>query len=342
MDRNIHEIIKRNYEIIQKQTFDLLAARRDEVYSKVPEIEETDRSIQFTGIKYNKMIILGTGSPEDVLYELSASMDDLKEKKLRLLVEAGYSADYLDPVYRCVKCRDTGYAQGSTGMEKCTCYRQQLLDILYNQSNLRLAETENFSAFDESCFSDAVDEKRYGIKISPRENILKLKDRCERFIENIADPNEKNLFFSGPTGVGKTFMSNCIAMELLKAGRTVLYQPAPILFDTISEHKAKAFKDEDYADEAYKNIYDAELLIIDDLGTESQTASRYSELLNIINIRQINNMSRPCKTIISTNLDMKQLHEYYKERVSSRIIGCFDIFRFVGDDIRMLKKLNKS
>jgi len=253
-----------------------------------------------------------------------------------LLTKAGYPEDYLEMKYYCGTCKDTGFVESENGFRKCACYRQQLINHIFSQSNLKLAEKENFSTFRESLFPDTVDEEKYGIKISPRENILRIKQRCLSFIENFDKPEEKNLFFSGPAGVGKTFMSNCIAMELIMRGRTVLYQSAPSLFRCISEYKMKSGRDEEsFVDDLYENIFEADLLIIDDLGTEPPTASRYAELLNILNTRQIKNFTRPCKTIISTNIGARELYEYYSERVASRIIGCFDRLRFAGNDLRL-------
>lgn len=339
MDRNVHSLIKAEYEKRQKAAADSMRYRRNEAYAKAPQLEEIESRIRAEGIKYNKMILFGTSPVDRAITELAAKINVLKNEKEYLLVEAGYSTDYLDMAYQCPQCRDTGYIENDSGAEKCICYKQQLIIYLYAQSNLKLADTENFSSFDESFYPCIVDEKRYKLKISPQENILRIKDRCFHFIDKFSLPEEKNLFFSGPSGVGKTFMSSCVARELLNKGRTVLYLTAPVLFDIISEYKMKAFNEDEFEDISYKNIFDAELLIIDDLGTENPSPARFTELLNILNIRQVNNLSKPCKTIISTNMEARELYEYYKERVASRIIGGFDIYWFAGDDIRRLKKL---
>jgi DNA replication protein DnaC len=339
MGINIHNLIKKEYEKRQQQAYNSLEQRRREVYSDIPEISDIENQIRMTGIKYNKMILLSGEKTDKLAAELLSKIESLEKQKNILLANRGYHPEYLQIKYICESCKDTGFIEGETGFEKCSCYKQLLINHLYNQSNLKLAETENFSTFNENFYSDAVDEDRYGIKKSPRDNILGIKERCLNFIKRFADPHEKNLFFCGPTGVGKTFMANCIAYELINMGRTVLYQTAPVLFDTISEYKMKAFREEGFEDCAYKNLFQVELLIIDDLGTETRTPARYAELLNILNIRQINNLSRPCKTIISTNLEAHNLRDYYTERVESRIIGNFALIKFVGEDIRNIKKI---
>lgn len=339
MNKNIHNLIKIEYEKKQISAYDKLQSRKEELYAKIPRLQEIENEIQFSGIKYNKMILLGISPAHENIDQLTSRIDELKAEKQQLLKEYGYPSDYLDTVFECPHCKDTGYVQLNNIMEKCTCYEQKFINHLYNLSNLKLNEQENFSTFDPCYYPKTVNEAKYGFKISPRENILKIKERSEKFIDNFDNPEEKNLFFSGLTGVGKTYMSCCIARELLDKGRTVLYQSAPSLFNTINEYKLNAFKSEDFIDDSYNYIFNAELLIIDDLGTEPPSAARYAELLSILDIRYSNNMTRPCKTIIATNIGAKQLHEYYDERVASRIIGSFDMFRFVGEDIRMIKKL---
>lgn len=338
MNRNIYNAIKNEYESRQKAAFDRLMQRKAEVYSKIPRIEEIDGAIQLAGVKYNKMILLGTESSETAIDKLKNEIDSLKSEKDLLLMKFSYPSDYLELKFQCILCKDTGFIDTPGGTEKCSCFKQQYINQLFNQSNLNLVKLENFLYFNENYYPGIIDEAKYGIKVSPRENIMRIKEKAEGFIENFDKTGQKSLFFSGPTGVGKTFMINCIASELLERGRTVLYQTASSLFKVINEHKFN--KDDGYEDTSYNDIFNIELLIIDDLGTESPSAARYAELLNILNIRQENDLVRPCKTIISTNIGINKLHEYYDERVASRIIGGFDLFRFSGEDIRMIKKIS--
>lgn len=338
MGGSVHTIILNEYDRKRKNALERLISRREEVYSKIPELEQVEYQIQTEGLKYNKMILLDSKHSSEAAAELCSKIEKLKERKKQLLLKHNYSPDYLEITYECPLCRDTGFVDGNNGTERCSCYKQQLINYLYKHSNLGLTRTENFDNFDENLYSDSIDEVRYGIKISPRENILKIKERCLEFIQNFSSPEEKNLFFSGPTGVGKTFMSNCISRELLEKGHTVLYQTASLLFNTINEYKTKLFRDPSYHNTSYKDLFEVDLLIIDDLGTESLSAARYAELLTILNTRHMNNLSRPCKTIISTNIGVKELYEYYDERIASRIIGSFTLLRFAGDDIRRIKK----
>ena len=127
-------------------------------------------------------------------------------------------------------------------------------------------------------------------------------------------------------------MSNCIARELLKKGKTVIYQTAPVLLDTVIEYKLN--KQKNYKDDILKSVLECDLLIIDDLGTESLNSMKLSELFNIINTRILNLNQKRTKTIISTNLDIKDIFNIYEERIGSRIAGYYDIYCFFGDDLR--------
>ena len=334
----IHNTIKLEYEKRRRNAWDELESRRQAILSAAPELQAIEDEIRASGIKYNKMILLGSSPEQTAVSELMAGIYLLKQKKERLLKERGFSPSDLEPAYQCDKCSDTGFVSTEEGEVRCTCYKQLQIRLLYTQSNLKLIDTENFSRFDEALYPDTVNEARYGIRKSPRENIRYIREKCLGFIENFQSTDEKNLFFCGPTGVGKTFMTNCIAAEILNRGRTVLYQTAPLLFDALAANKRRNSWNEDFEDDAYRNIFETELLIIDDLGTESPSPARYAELLNLLNTRQANNLTRPCKTIISTNIEVDKLHEYYTERVASRVIGCFALFRFAGEDIRPMKK----
>lgn len=340
MALNIHELIKSEYERKQKRALDEIQRRKNEVYEKNPRLRSIEDEINITGVKYNKMILNGSDPADKVLTNLKSKIDGLKRERTLLLAGLGYPENYLEPSYECMQCHDTGFMEQNNKTQKCSCYRQQQINLLFSLSNLQLSKGDSFEAFNEYYYPDVANEEKYGIKKSPREQILWIKENCQKFIENFDSPDEKNLFFCGPTGTGKTFLANCIAIEIMKKGYTALYQCSSSLFSTIYEYRTKAYKDEYFEDIAYKNIFDVELLIIDDLGTESPTATRYAELLNIINIRQSNNISRPCKTIISTNINLKGMYEYYDERIVSRIIGNFNVFRFAGDDIRKIKTLS--
>ena len=132
-------------------------------------------------------------------------------------------------------------------------------------------------------------------------------------------------------------MSNCIANELIKKGKNVLYQTAPVLLETVIDNKMNKYKNSKQ-DNFYKNVLEADLLIIDDLGTECLNSMKLSELLTILNTRLLNLNNKVTKTIISTNLGINNIFRNYEERIGSRIAGFYDIYYFFGDDLRLSTK----
>ena len=231
-------------------------------------------------------------------------------------------------------CKDTGYVQKDGKLVMCSCLKQRIFDIAYNKSNMGNLERENFSNFNIRIFADKPDTEKYKSEISPRENIQIIKEKVKTFIENFDDPEEKNLIFTGNTGVGKTFLTNCIANEILKIGKTVLYQTAPVMFDEINDAK---FGRENARFDLYENILNVDLLIIDDLGTEKITDSKITELFTIINTRLLNQNHKITKTIISTNLNVDELFKTYTTRIGSRLAGNYRFLRFFGEDLRFKK-----
>ena len=146
----------------------------------------------------------------------------------------------------------------------------------------------------------------------------------------------KIYYLQGQPVYGKTFMSNCIAAELLKLGKNVLYQTAPILLESVIDYKMN--KQKNLNSDFYKTVLETDLLIIDDLGTESLNTMKLSELFTIINTRILNLNHKITKTIISTNLDINDIFKVYGERIGSRIVGNYDIYYFFGEDLRFQKR----
>lgn len=340
MNGNVYQKINHEYEKRRRKALQEMEDRKSELYYHLPRLEEVDSEISQAGFKYNKAILMGLLPSDSAVEKLTQTIDTLKSEKKKLLNKSGFSPEYLSLTYQCEKCSDTGFIRSPHGGADvmCICFKQQLINHLHDQSKLCVVNNEGFVSFDLAYYPEFPNEERYGINKAPRRQIQGILDNCVRFVDHFQDSNEKNLLFSGPTGVGKTFMAGCIAMELMNRGYTVLYQTAPALFNTIYEYRYNTANNDDWEPAIYNNILQSDLLIIDDLGTESPSGMRYAELLNIIDTRLANDTRKPCKTIISTNIDLKKLFDYYDERIVSRITGGFDIFRFAGDDIRRLKK----
>lgn len=310
-----------------------LEIRKNKLYEDNPRLQEIDDELSKIGISTAKALIVSNSA--ELLNDLNKKVELLKEEKSNILKNLNLPDNYLTPNYSCKICNDTGYITENYNSVMCNCLKQEIFNIEYNKSNIANLEKQNFENFSLEKYSDKIDVKKYNSEISPRDNIKLIKDICLKFIENFDDPSEKNLLFTGNTGLGKTFLSSCIAKEMIQKDKTVLYQTAPIMLDMIIDYK---FNKNTTADNIYKNILDVDLLIIDDLGTESMNNIKFTELFNIINTRLLNQNNKCLKTIISTNLSLEILHKNYGERITSRLIGNYNICRFFGDDIRFLDR----
>lgn len=302
-----------------------LERRKQEIYSSLPEIEKIDNEIAMSGLRLTKAVLKDTKSREEIVYKCKREMEELVQRKKDILSKNGIPENYLEMQYDCPKCKDTGFLGGG---KKCSCLKQEIINEAYRMSNLsRVLEKENFNNFDINIFSDEVIKEK---NLSPRQNMLKILSLCDTFINEFAEDNNSNLFFHGATGLGKTYMCNCIAKSLLDQGYIVIYQTAFRILEILENYKFRKDDDSRINDENYKNLFDCDLLIIDDLGTELNNSFTSGEIFNIVNTRLISGK----KTIISTNLNLAKINELYSQRTFSRIVGNFRVLEFLGDDLR--------
>lgn len=327
MSNEILSTLLLEYEYKKRKAELDLEQRKEELYRNFPRLQEIENELNSYAINTAKSILSGSSSSLDLL---NKKVSDLKKEKELILKQNDISLDFLQPYYNCNLCKDTGYIRNNnSGSSLCPCLKQKLLDISYNKSNISNLNKENFDTFNPNIFSDKIST----LNMSPRQNILMIKQKCIEFVRNFDDTNSKNLLFTGNTGLGKTFMSNCIANELIKNGKNVLYQTAPVLLETVIDNKMSKYKNS-IQDNFYKNVLECDLLIIDDLGTECLNSMKLSELFTILNTRLLNLNNKITKTIISTNLDINNIFKNYEERIGSRIAGFYDIYYFFGDDLR--------
>lgn len=311
------------YDETQFHNRHLEEKRYQEVLSVVPEIEQIDREIASNGIAYAKMALIN----KDIsTAELETTNRLLIQKKEQLLVAHGFARDYLAPIYTCPDCKDTGFIDG----EKCHCFKQAIIDFLYQQANLgNILNHENFNHFRFDYYADGPVDPSLGL--TPQENIQRIVKDCQKFIASFENSYD-NILIYGNTGVGKTFLINCIAKELLDMSYTVVYLTSFQLFDILEKHTfSKSMEEKNEADHQFEHIFDCDLLIIDDLGTETVNSFVASQLYQCINERHLNEKS----TIISTNLSFDDIKNRYSERVFSRIVSNYKPFKIIGTDIRL-------
>lgn len=305
---------------------------KNELYKNFPRLQEIEEELNSTAIAETKNILLGN---KNSLKNLHKKLEILKNEKNKIIEENKINEEFLHPIYECSKCNDTGYIKSdSSATIMCSCLKQKLLNISYNKSNMTNLNKENFETFNPNIFSDTVSNS---FNISPKQNILNIKQKCIEFINNFDNLETHNLLFTGNTGLGKTFMTNCIANELIKKNKNVLYQTAPVLLESIIDSKFNKYKNLKQ-NNFYNDVLETDLLIIDDLGTECLNSMKLSELFTILNTRILNLNNKSTKTIISTNLDINNIFQNYQERIGSRIAGYYDIYYFFGDDLRFKRK----
>lgn len=297
-----------------------LILKKTTLYNQNPRLLEIENSLNEYSIKTMKRILANNST--SLLEDLQDKCSKLKKERINILESLSLTEQYLKPSYECNICNDTGFVLDSNSLTTmCNCLKQRIYNLEYNKSNLNNLVNQNFEKFSINCFSNTVNKELYKSDISPRENMKLIKNICDNFINNFDDPKEKNLLFIGNTGLGKTFLSSCIANELLRMDKTVLYQTAPNMLDSIIDCR---FNKEHCNPNIINNILNVDLLIIDDLGTENINSLKFSELFNIINTRLLNSS----KTIISTNLNLKNLFSTYDERIVSRFAENYNICRF--------------
>lgn len=318
-----YDTILRTYEQKQRNNRDLLDKRRQTVYNQIPELENLHNSLSLLGVKQARKLLNGD---EHALQELKEERKKLTDRKAMLLTSAGYPADYLEPIYDCADCRDTGYI----GNQKCHCFQKAIIDLLYTQSNLKnVLAKENFSTFSFAYYSENHVDPVTGR--SSLETMQNAHRTALEFVDTFSD-EFRNLFLYGDTGVGKTFLSNCIAKELIDRAFSVIYFTAYDFFDTLAKSK---FEKDDTAEMMSEHIFDCDLLIIDDLGTELPNSFTVSQLFLCLNERLLRRKS----TVISTNLSLESIVDIYSERTFSRITSNYTMLKLTGDDIRIKMKL---
>ena len=313
------------YEKIRTDENRKLMKRREEIKNKYPEILELDTTIQKLCLNLSMAAVRGL-TDQNELNNIKEEITDLRAKKYEMLVSHGYNPDYLNLHYNCPKCKDTGFI----GIEKCSCFKSKLIKLYYKDSDLEEAvKTNNFKNFNINLYPNhKLNDERY----TPRKNIEDILEYITgEYLPNFKNSNT-NLLFYGNSGTGKTFLSWCIAKELLDKGFLVVYKTSDDLLRALKDIKFNNDTDLENL------LINCDLLIIDDLGSEQITDFSSTELFTLINKKILKNK----KMLISTNLSLPLISKRYSERISSRIIGEFKLFKFFAEDIRIQLNLKRQ
>jgi len=322
-----NEIIKKllkEYEETRQRNERIHQNRLKQLYRDFPRLKNIQETLDTMGIEVAKEALKNPSESQKIIEEFEAESHELMKEQAILLTRNNIPLEVLEIPHTCPRCRDTGYLEDAG---KCPCFNQKIVKYLYSQSNLqeKILE-ENFENFNLDIFSPRAKEG----EISQKDNIQSILSFTENFVYQFPRV-KKNLLFYGPPGQGKTYFCNAIAKYLLDKGIQVVYETSFKLIDILQRYRFE--KGDPLAKGQYGLLFEADLLIIDDLGTEFNNAFTNTEIFNIINGRLLDN--KPI--IISTNLTLTELDQVYSSRLTSRIYGNFDMFKFYGPDVRWQK-----
>lgn len=298
------------YQLIRQLNEQEAERRRNEVYARIPQLKELNSRLETLLIERPRQKLLGE---KDNVETINA----LRDRSAALLTDAGYDAHFLDPVYTCRSCRDTGVLGDAT---HCGCFKKRLLED--KLADARLADDAvSFEQFDLTRFgSEPIESGK-----SQRDMTARIRELCEAYADSFpACP--ALLLLSGSVGLGKTYMSKCIMRRVIERGHTAASYTSYRLFSLFHQHRLGEDVD-------LTPILHVPLLIIDDLGTEPMTKNVTKEyFFDLINERG----AAQYKTVIVTNLPFHDLDGRYGERIFSRLMDARDSQKilFKGRDIR--------
>ena len=314
----------REYSRKQNENRRILDARREELTARFPRLRFIQEEIASSGADAVRASLSGD---KNAGKELKERIERLENEEKSILLANGYPSDYLKLPSECPICNDTGFVDG----RKCSCFKKAEMELFYSQPSLKdILKTENFSRFSFDCYSDTIKNEATGL--TARETARAAYETARRFVRDF-DEKDENLFIYGDTGVGKTFLSHCIACELLASSHSVLYFTAYDFFRLLAD---RTFTQSGGTDFGNEDLLNCDLLILDDLGTEITNSFVSSQLFQVLNERLLSRRS----TVISTNLPLQDFSNTYSERVMSRIASSYTMLKLIGRDIRIQKKLS--
>lgn len=299
--------------------------QKQKIYQEIPRLQEIEQELKSTMAQIIASALQRGTDPTPALYVIRDKNLALQEERRTLLAVNGYPVDILEEKPSCILCGDTGYRSGSV----CTC-----LQGYYTQEQIRELSSlldmggASFDTFDFQWYS----RQRDGHSKSPFEKMEENYDACRDYAAQFAEHSD-NLLLSGEPGLGKTFLSACIARDVSEQGFSVMYDTAAHIF---AQFEADRFRreDEETAGRDVDRYLNCDLLIMDDLGTEMVTSFVQSTLYQIINTRLLSGKN----TIISTNLSPAELGKRYSTQIQSRLEGEYRVLPFIGRDIRLQRR----
>ena len=305
--------------------------RTDLIYHRIPEIESIDRRMRS---QMSDLVRLTLSKPADLSHRLEKLQKenlDLQMRKAELLHAQGFPIDYLDEIVSCKVCGDTGMVDGRL----CACMeRRYNRELTKELSVLLRSGDESFERFDLSLYPDTPEQES---GVSARSAMRIVFSACRGFADSFPDvpANLRNLLLRGESGLGKTYLSACIARSVAERGYSVCYDTASAALEAFEKQKFSRIPEEaEAAALRAERMLSCDLMILDDLGTEMATPAAASALYTLINTR----LTRSLHTVISTNCSDDELRRRYSPQICSRLLGEFLELPFYGNDIRLMKR----
>ena len=303
--------------------------RQREIYAQLPRVAEIDRELKGTICQIIAASLRDGRDPAPSIKVIRDRNLDLQAEKARLLAEHGFPPDALDDRPDCPRCGDTGWV----GASMCSCLKELCAqEQIRELSKLLDLGEQSFDTFSLDLYSPL---PWPGEELSPRENMEFILEVCSNYARKFGRFYFRNLFLTGAPGLGKTFLSACIARTVSEQGFSVVYDTAVNVFARFEEQKFA--RDREEAGEARddtRRYLGCDLLILDDLGSEMTTPFVQSALYTLINSR----LAADRRTVISSNLSMDQVRQRYTPQIASRLEGEYRVLPFYGEDIRLLRK----
>ncbi len=330
IDPKIQKRVLERFEQRRRMREDELTRRTREVQEGIPELSELETELKTTVLQVARAAFESGGDPKPRIDAVKNRHVELVAERSELLKKNGYPADYLNLPPSCKKCSDYGFI----GSAPCTCFLQECVrEQTRELSSVLDIKGQNFDSFLSEYYSDNPGDGEGGV--SPRENMEIFKDIFSGYARNFGRHSMNMLFYGGP-GLGKTFMSSCIAKEVALKGFSVVYDTAVNIFTNLEREKFG--ENDDELRIQIKRYMACDLLIIDDLGTELTTSFTLSALYHLMNTRLLERR----QMIISTNLGPKEIAARYTPQIASRMNYEFDRFHFFGRDVRQVIKENRT
>ncbi len=324
--KEVYTAVKATFALRRQTVRNIAEGRRTQLYSDIPELEALDTALLAAGALTARMMLAPKADTEMLLTELKEKSGEIEQARREIYQACDIPEDYLDVPYHCLKCNDSGYADGVM----CECMKKELKAEAYRRLNALSPLT--LSGFEQFKLEYYPEQPEPATNVVPRAKMLEIYNFCVKYADTFSLQSQ-SILMMGSAGLGKTHLSLAIAARAIDKGYGVVYGSAQNLLRSLEFER---FSKDTAEGDTLSSLLECDLLIIDDLGTEFQTGFTAAAVYNIVNTRLLTKLP----TIISTNLNIEPLKKAYSEKVVSRLVGSYAMLRFVGNDIRdILRKM---